>query len=201
MNGFGERLKELRRAAGYTQSQFAEKLNVHLQTVSKWERGVSEPDVALLGEMAAALNVPLERLAGAPVSGQTFTGVFDAARLGKKLAALRKSRGEGQDAVARAGGSTPDIVSKWERGIVCPSADQLLLLAEHFGESLSGLYFAIAENDRTETPVQAKRRRRFSFAWLGLCALFLAASVCVAVFLPRGAAVYTVTELLFHLPS
>ena len=193
MNGFGERLKELRRAAGYTQSQFAEKLNVHLQTVSKWERGVSEPDVALLGEMAAALNVPLERLAGAPVSGQTFTGVFDAARLGKKLAALRKSRGEGQDAVARAGGSTPDIVSKWERGIVCPSADQLLLLAEHFGESLSGLYFAIAENDRTETPVQAKRRRRFSFAWLGLCALFLAASVCVAVFLPRGAAVYTVT--------
>lgn len=193
MNGFGERLKELRRAAGYTQSQFAEKLNVHLQTVSKWERGVSEPDVALLGEMAAALNVPLERLAGAPVSGQTFTGVFDAARLGKKLAALRKSRGEGQDAVARAGGSTPDIVSKWERGIVCPSADQLLLLAEHFGESLSGLYFAIAENDRTETPVQAKRRRRFSFAWLGVCALFLAASVCVAVFLPRGAAVYTVT--------
>ena len=121
MNGFGERLKELRRAAGFTQSQLSEKLNVHLQTVSKWERGVTEPDVALLGELATALNAPLERLVGAPVPEQTFTGDFDAIRLGKRLSSLRKGRGESQDIVARACDTTSDIVSKWERGVVCPS--------------------------------------------------------------------------------
>ena len=38
---FKGRLKELRKAASLTQAQFSEQLNVHLQTVSKWERGVS----------------------------------------------------------------------------------------------------------------------------------------------------------------
>ena len=59
---FGERLKELRKAAGITQSELAEKLNIHLQTVSKWERNLSEPDISQLGELAEALGVSLEKL-------------------------------------------------------------------------------------------------------------------------------------------
>lgn len=39
MEGFGKHLKELRQAAKITQSGLAEKLNLHPQTVSKWERG------------------------------------------------------------------------------------------------------------------------------------------------------------------
>lgn len=41
-----ENLKALRKGAGLTQSDFAEKTGVHFQTVSKWERGASVPDVA-----------------------------------------------------------------------------------------------------------------------------------------------------------
>ena len=182
---FGGRLKELRKAAGYTQAQFSERLNVHLQTVSKWERGVSEPDIALLGEMAAVLNVPLERLVGAPIPEQPFAGAFDSVRFGKKLCSARKGRGEGQEAVARVCDTTPDIVSKWERGVVCPDIERLLCLAEHFGEPVSKLYFGITDGDKTETPAQAKRRRRFSFAWAGVCAVLLTAVVCLAVLLPQ----------------
>lgn len=65
MEGFGERLKRFRKENNLTQTQLAEKLNVHLQTVSKWERGVSEPDFAVIGELAAVLNVSLEKLLGA----------------------------------------------------------------------------------------------------------------------------------------
>ena len=64
MEGFGRRLKELRQTAKITQSDLADKLNLHPQTVSKWERGLSEPDIAQLGELAAALGISLEKLLG-----------------------------------------------------------------------------------------------------------------------------------------
>lgn len=38
---FGENLKAMRKAKGYTQQELAMKLNVVRQTVSKWEKGVS----------------------------------------------------------------------------------------------------------------------------------------------------------------
>ena len=39
---FGENLKAMRKAKGYTQQELAMKLNVVRQTVSKWETGVSQ---------------------------------------------------------------------------------------------------------------------------------------------------------------
>ena len=61
---FGGRLKELRKAAGYTQAQFSERLNVHLQTVSKWEQGLSVPDADMLISLSRALDVPVAVLLG-----------------------------------------------------------------------------------------------------------------------------------------
>lgn len=37
----GIKLNQLRKLSGMTQEQFAEKLNVSRQTISKWETGVS----------------------------------------------------------------------------------------------------------------------------------------------------------------
>ena len=91
---FGKRLKELRKAAGCTQGELSEKLGVHLQTVSKWERGVSEPDLSLLGETASLLGVSLEKLLGVPENGETYAGTFSAEGLGRAIASARKNRGE-----------------------------------------------------------------------------------------------------------
>ncbi|MBQ2908869.1 MAG: helix-turn-helix transcriptional regulator, partial [Clostridia bacterium] len=49
---FNERLKALRKKAGLTQSDFADKTGVHFQTVSKWERGASAPDISALSVIA-----------------------------------------------------------------------------------------------------------------------------------------------------
>ena len=54
---FGERLKKLRKEANITQNDFADKLLVHSQTVSRWERGLIEPDISQLGEIAAAFSI------------------------------------------------------------------------------------------------------------------------------------------------
>ena len=179
---FAERLKELRRERHLTQEALAERLNVHVQTVSKWERGVSEPDISQLGELAQSLNVPVERLVGAPET-ELFTGSFDAAAFGKNLSSLRKKRGELQEDVANAVGTTADIVSKWERGIICPDVERLLLLSGHFGVSFSRLYFGIGEEERTETPAASRRRKRFSLAWLGGTAVLGAAAIVCTVLL------------------
>ena len=50
---------------------------------------------------------------------------------------------------------------------------------------VSKLYYGITDEVRTETPVQARRRKRFSFWFAGAGALVCAALVCLAVFLPK----------------
>ena len=52
----------LRRRAGLTQEQFAEKLGLSFQAVSKWENGLSCPDIALLPEIAAIYGVEIGQL-------------------------------------------------------------------------------------------------------------------------------------------
>ena len=39
-----KQIKDLRKQHNYTQEELAEKLNTSRQTISKWEKGISEPD-------------------------------------------------------------------------------------------------------------------------------------------------------------
>ncbi|HCC04388.1 MAG TPA: transcriptional regulator, partial [Clostridiales bacterium] len=49
---FNENLKYLRKQAGLTQEQLAEKLNVSRQAITKWESGQSFPDIENLKEIS-----------------------------------------------------------------------------------------------------------------------------------------------------
>lgn len=55
-------LVECRKAAGFTQLQLAEKLNYSDKAVSKWERGESLPDIAVLCALAELYGVTLDYL-------------------------------------------------------------------------------------------------------------------------------------------
>ncbi len=55
-------ITRLRVAAGMTQVELAEKLNYSDKAVSKWERGESVPDVAVLLEVAELFGVTLDYL-------------------------------------------------------------------------------------------------------------------------------------------
>lgn len=46
--GLGEQIREMRVAMGHTQQSFALAIGVHFITVSKWERGETEPLPAFL---------------------------------------------------------------------------------------------------------------------------------------------------------
>ena len=59
---FGRRLAELRHKTGKKQRQVAEELGVTPQAVSKWERGLSCPDILMLDELSASLGVTIADL-------------------------------------------------------------------------------------------------------------------------------------------
>lgn len=67
---FQENLKNYRKAKGLTQEDLAVRLHVVRQTISKWEKGLSVPDAALLVRLSEVLEVPVSQLLGAPQIGR-----------------------------------------------------------------------------------------------------------------------------------
>ena len=59
---FGRFVAELRREKNYTQKQLAELLNISDKAISKWERGLSLPDVGMLLPLADILDVSVTEL-------------------------------------------------------------------------------------------------------------------------------------------
>ena len=57
-----EKLYELRRAAGLSQEELAEKLNVSRQAVSKWENGAAQPELSKLVELSRLYGVSVDVL-------------------------------------------------------------------------------------------------------------------------------------------
>lgn len=59
---FSENMKKYRKERHFSQEDFAMKLCVVRQTVSKWEKGLSMPDVQMLLKIADVLEVPVNTL-------------------------------------------------------------------------------------------------------------------------------------------
>ena len=57
-----EKLYELRRAAGLSQEELAERLNVSRQAVSKWENGAAQPELSKLVELSRLYSVSVDEL-------------------------------------------------------------------------------------------------------------------------------------------
>lgn len=62
--GIGERIAFLRRRGGLTQAQLAEKLGISAQAVSKWEGGLSCPDIMMLMPLSRIFGVSTDVLLG-----------------------------------------------------------------------------------------------------------------------------------------
>ena len=83
-------IAELRREAGYTQKTLAEALNITDKAISKWERGLSLPDVALLPKLSALLDADIELLLyeGTADVQQDWAGLIDLRTFGSDMAQI-----------------------------------------------------------------------------------------------------------------
>lgn len=98
--GFGPRLRELREAAGLTQSQLAEKAGLHPQGVVKLEREEREPTWATVLALADAMGVPLETFRQVPAERPP-------ARLGRPVKTRTEEPESPRNGTARQGGKHP----------------------------------------------------------------------------------------------
>lgn len=64
MNAIGKNILKMRKQLGMTQEELAGRLNVSFQAVSKWENGVSMPDVSTLPLLAKSLGCSIDSLLG-----------------------------------------------------------------------------------------------------------------------------------------
>ena len=60
----GKRIQELRKQRGWTQKELAVRICVSDKAVSKWERGLNFPDMALLKPLAEVLGTSVTELLG-----------------------------------------------------------------------------------------------------------------------------------------
>lgn len=62
----GENIRKYRKQADLTQDQLADRLGVSYQSVSRWENGLTYPDMELLPSIAKIFNVSIDELLGMP---------------------------------------------------------------------------------------------------------------------------------------
>lgn len=68
-NQLAKNIREHRKRLGLTQELLAERLGITLGTVSKWERGESEPDLGFIMDLAELFHVSVDALIGFSMRG------------------------------------------------------------------------------------------------------------------------------------
>ena len=63
-NHLADHIRDHRKRLGLTQEQLAERLGITLGTVSKWERGSSEPDLGYIMDLAELFHISVDALIG-----------------------------------------------------------------------------------------------------------------------------------------
>lgn len=92
---FGERLKTLRKGAGFSQVALAGQLGVSQQAVGKWETGRATPDPSTIAHIARLLGVSADAILGTAGTGlsETLIPVIGRVRAGYGALAFEEDYG------------------------------------------------------------------------------------------------------------
>ena len=88
LEGFGERLAQIRQSRGLTQSDLAEKVGVSQRVIAYYEHAEAQPPGALLVDLAKTLQVSADHLLGLKLPKETKNP--KRTRLMKRLQRLEK---------------------------------------------------------------------------------------------------------------
>ena len=136
----GIRIKNFRIAAGYTQAELAEVLHLVPQTVSKWERGLSAPDITKLSSLCLALGISASALIDcAEISDEKYMIAVDGGGT-KTECVLFSGRGEVLLRVVGSG-SNPNVKGM---AAACATLRECIDKCMESGASVRAIYAGIA---------------------------------------------------------
>lgn len=119
----GEKIWEVRKNKKLTQTQFGDLLGARQQSIVKWEKGKSIPNMETLKK--------IEELNGLPV-----TEISDYLRVGEKIKHIRREKGMTLEQFGNLFNSHKNVVSSWENGNHIPSSNKLKKIANSVGMSV-----------------------------------------------------------------
>ena len=86
----GQQIIMLRKEKGLTQTDLGERLGVSFQAVSKWERGETLPDTALLLDLAEVLGTSVDRILTGGRRITQYKGTVTVAQMAEGLDCLKR---------------------------------------------------------------------------------------------------------------
>ena len=81
MKQMGNKIAQRRKDLGLTQNEFAEKLSVTRQTISRWEAGTVLPDIDKISDIASILQVSCDYLLKDEIEEDTISTAFAPGKL------------------------------------------------------------------------------------------------------------------------
>ncbi len=91
MQKVGRQIAALRKAKGITQSELGERIGVSFQAVSKWERGETLPDTAILPDLARILEASVDSILLGGEKSIEYKGRFSVADMKIGLNCIRNA--------------------------------------------------------------------------------------------------------------
>lgn len=88
MQQVGSQIAALRKSRGLTQNDLGERLGVSFQAVSKWERGETLPDTAILVDLADALETTVDFILAGGQRAMTYRGKITVSDMAEGLRCL-----------------------------------------------------------------------------------------------------------------
>ena len=108
------RVKQLRKAQGFSQQELANLLGVHQTAVSQWEKGRTTPSFHQAWQLAEVFNTNVEYVMGYEEEG---TAKIDYKALGAEIRRIRKAAGLSQLELGKAISQTGSNIARYEQGL------------------------------------------------------------------------------------
>ena len=86
----GAQIARLRKEKGLTQNDLGDRLGVSFQAVSKWERGETLPDTAILLDLANSLETSVDFILTGGTQVLHYKGKFTVAQMSEGILALKR---------------------------------------------------------------------------------------------------------------
>lgn len=142
---FGDRVRTLREARGWTQAELGERLNLSQSTINRYENDARSPDIETLCKVADVFGVSVDFLIGRSDS-LTVPHIENQPVFARRLRRLRESQGLSASEAASELGVPETVLAKYETGDLEPDIDFLRKTAIYFDVSTDYL-LGLAEHE------------------------------------------------------